>query len=481
MSVSLFTYMVKLRDGIIFRETFENDNFVQAQGWITLQGVPVNTSQQSKFGIKSLKLQGQSLPVIQKTVSTAGVQNEVAICWFYDDASNTTDAGPFFKVKFDDGKFVQVGVRNGVSTGFYVTNSASDFSEDSFAATIVARSTGWHKFEIVRRDDNLEIQVLIDGTLVRTHSFGFSPPLMTDLFLQADVIGGSGDSFGFFDDVKLLYDDKVTFKGIENRQVIIRDQDEINLGSIVSTGGNDEGSTSLFFSTALDFPLPARVLLSQVNKTTKLQASFRIEISHGDVYQFVEINFGRKIKAFGERLTANSVVNESLRGVTEILSFGSSNFVQFSVENLEGFAFQEKAVNLHEHLRKGGTFSLMVDSDLAALNHFAADYAAGTTDLGLAQNMDLFDKTAEFIQGRQYVILTNGGSDRQVVTIDQVLSSSTIRVSPPLLFPVKKTDFIREITFFPYCVLSDQTLGLNMTNPRKVRFDWNQTVREQVI
>src|SRR5258708_11842450 len=120
MANTLISYLNKIQDGAIFRETFENDNFITAESWLTTQGTPATSMVSSFSGAKSWDNSVPGLPAAKKQINNPLLAGSwMYSVWFFDVVGNTTAQGPYVKIQTSDGKFYQVGVRNGVSTTKY--------------------------------------------------------------------------------------------------------------------------------------------------------------------------------------------------------------------------------------------------------------------------------------------------------------------------------------------------------------------------
>jgi hypothetical protein len=484
---SLLNYCQKIRDGVLFAETFENDNFVAAQGWVALQGVARNTGQQAKVGIRSLLLAGMSTPILWKASTDADVENPVAEVWFYD----TMDAvlpGPFFKIKLSDGKFFQMGVRNSVSTVNYCANASGVYTEDNFVDSTKARSLGWHRFRIQRVGTAVSMAVDADGLGAFTWTAA-AGSYVTDLKLQADVYGSTAEGFGYFDEVRLYRHNAVKVSGVAGRVVNFRDATEgmfpVTLDLATDT---TEYTTSPY--VAVPFPVQYSLQISQRISSAGDTSAYAylahrtptLDLNLGDWYQFAEIDFGtRRVTTFDLTPRTLTNKNESANGHAEVLTYGWKDRLGFTVSALEGRDYWEQAQNWYEYARLGQPFGLLVQENDHAFHKVRTLARAGSTTLNLYLNIT--GGGGNVTAGRTVVIQKADRSARQVVEVTTVTPNASgpiLTLASPLRFDAEVYDIVRSLYFFYALEMEGQDLGLNMSNPRRERFNWVQTVREYV-
>jgi hypothetical protein len=220
--VSIISYLQKQRDGVVFAESFENPNFIAAEGWTISQGSPANSSSKALPGSNGISswdntAGNQSIPVAYKTITDTnqvapsfsanpGSPTWDAQVWFYDDGTTTAGTGPYFKIKDSLGNYFQVGAYNPTSSTYYSTGTGKTQNDLTYE-TSVLRTVGWHKFVISSIPGSQGVAVSIDGTAVNYYLISSYTGVVTTLYLCAAVIGGgASSSFGYFDNLALFRD-----------------------------------------------------------------------------------------------------------------------------------------------------------------------------------------------------------------------------------------------------------------------------------
>lgn len=454
MGNSILTYLAKARSGVIFHETFENDNFITAQGWTVLSGAPANTSNQYKGGIKSFLCNLND--TIRKTITDTQSGTQMFSGFFYDDTTHTTEQGPYLKLKTSNNKFIQIGVRNGVSSTYYVTNATDTFTEDSFAVTTVARVTGWHKFDVLISAVGV-IQVKIDNTLVRQHSALTPPFYFTYVFCCSNTIAGTGASFGYFDEIYVFHNSQVNIQGLGSRTAV------------------EEGVQAFTI-----FPLQEHYRIDQSGSLGARTSMFTqlMDVYPGDIYVYNEIDFGRRVTMLQPIPRTLTSLNQSAGGFTETFKFGLKDVFSFLVDVLDGIDWKQKADMWYYHASQGNPFSLLVDKDhpaialvSAALSPLAADTFTITIDT--SQTID----TSEFTVGRRYVIRGADNFYKQVAVLASK-TDTTLTFTGTLMQPVAVGDYVYDQLMFPLLELGNQPLGLRLTDARNVLYQWNQAFQD---
>lgn len=492
MGTTLQARLQKIRDGWMFHEDFESDQFVPNDGWNVLQGAANQSKTQAVNGLFSLKMAGSlddnGTPLVMYTTITDAVaRNEYFVCWFYDDASNTTLAGPFVKIRCTDGKFLQLGVRNATSTTKYSCNVAGNFAEDNFTATSVNRSTGWRKFEIRREMDVApyvnHYLIFVDGTIVGDMNPSGTPAFFDRIYVQGDVVGTTNDSFGYFDEIRLYRDYNVTLYGCEGRRVRAKNTSETilwgldNLLETTVAGQNVPISTDPGYTISLEISKQIPNDATTANWTKLVSRMDNELMNPGDMWRYAEVDFGRKVGSYQEFPVTLGARNSSLNGTTETITFGQRNKVQYTVKMLEGDSWLKEAHNWFDWVRKGNPFTLAVDSDSIVFASFAGTYHAG--DLSFVVLPSLAATYTEIVTGGEYIIQTRDGINRQTVLVTNV-SGNTVTISQPLNFNVALGDFIRAVYYWPMLENDDpNSEGLTITD-KVIRRDWQVMAREYI-
>jgi hypothetical protein len=483
MAKSLLSWIEKIRNGFQFHETFESDNFREQQSWILVQGVPISSASQAINGIRSLGLAGSQdslgQPIIlRKEIDIdVNVENQVAVVWFYDDL-NAVLQGGFFKVKIDNGDFLQVGTRNGISTGFYVCGSGL---EDTFGTTTaIARTLGWHEFKIVRDLTSGFFKIFIDNFLVLTSAISTTTNYVDRIYLQGSLAGAVTDSFGNFDEMRLLRDNAMTFHGVAGRRVEAKILDETATFSVSNNLATDSFSNSNlavnFTDTFYWLQVSQKIAsATDISNYSKLSCRLgKIEMVGGDVFKFNEFDFaGRKVTSITQGGQTLASRNLSTIGVTETISFSRQDDIAFAISSIEGEDKYQIANNFYETARRGIYFSLATDSDFTGMAIANATAYAGQSVMTVYVNIGLQ-------VGEKVILFDQQHSKYYSLSIASILGP-TITFNEKLPFDVLRHDIIRSLRFYPYLELDGLDLGITLSNPRQLRFDWSQTCRDVVF
>lgn len=460
---SHIAYLQKIRDGVVFSEGFENDNFITADGWTVLQGTPANASNQYKQGIKSWdnSSNSQSLPVAKKVITDHNVDSDwIVIGWFYDDVSHVTEQGPYLKLKGSNGSFVSVGVRNSVSSVNYSYAALSGATDAPTTNSGIPRTTGWHQFMILPQGTRMNI--LIDGAVALNQLVAL-PTSISEIYLNSNTVGGTGNSFGFFDEILFSRSNIFSFNfpsNITSAQTL--DSFNIPIPAQVNQATNLNNK---------DFPFG--LFLEAGQGTRLLFRSSLFYINPGDIYEFSDIDFGRKFTSMQTIDTALANQNKTANGKREVINFGIQDQHSFTMEQLEGVSWRQKADNFFYYARGGGPFSIMVDDiNDVALGVIASFRQAGTTKKVIIMPNLSTNPTDAFTVGNTYTLQQNFNTDKEVVTLASK-DTNSLTFNEDLNFDVNQGDYVYSQFLFPFQELPQQNLGgFSQVNAQNIRYTW---------
>lgn len=471
-------YLQKIQDGTVFSDGFENDNFIAAEGWTVLQGVPANTSTQylpSSNGIRSWDNQAnaQSIPVAKKIITDTTKVNQTALLlqvWFYD-TMDITSPGPYLKVKFSTGNFVSVGIRNSVSTTKYAFADPSPSTDAPNSAAQIfpaLRTQGWHSFEIINGT------ILIDKTVIEI--FTAQAGKITEIYLCADTVGGPGPSFGYFDNLgyytnnsNLIYFDSTVANG--NMKLY-----NANCALLASTGPGASPSSLTIPNIVLALPQTCFLEASGTQSTQLLLRTNSVNINPGDIFQLKVVSPGQKFNPYKPQLQSLSDINQSTSGNTETIFNAYKNKYRFGVQMLEGMSFKDQIDNWYNYAVQGGPFSIQVDNTNVGFGVIDSNPAVGTNMIQIKPNLSTHPTDA-FTVGRKYVLFNAANTRRQVVNL-QAINDPCLAFVESIDYPFVNLDYIADITFNPFLELGNNPYGLQTLDERYVRFRWDQTVQD---
>lgn len=487
VGTSQINYLQKQRDGVVFSETFENDNFISADGWSILNGTPATSTNQAKAGIKSWDNQAnsQSIPVAKRVITDTAVDNIwFTQVWFYDDSTQTTQPGPYFKIKLNDGKLISVGVRNSVSTTKYCygpINVATDAPTTLFAGA--SRSTGWHSFIILASVN--QYVVYVDNTQIYQVSTAIST--VSEIYLNSDVVGGPGPSFGYFDNVGYyrnawLY---VNITGLIGSEAIIANiYDSSN--NLIIAGTPAVGALTFQFGVnniSILFPTSCYIEISDLSGTLMGIRTPLMSINPGDVFLFVKFDLGNKFTSLNTKSGAILNRNVSSGGTTEVNQTALKDQVNFSHGYLSGWGIKKQVENWFEYAVSGNPFYVTHDNQkynaIGVISATVRGGLAGSNVVTIMSNLYFGNATKNFTVGLYYIIRNNSNTKKQRVKLT-AKTATTLTFDDVLNFDVNALDYIYSEGLYPFMELAEPMLnGLVPTRGQSPpAYSWVQNMQE---
>ncbi len=492
---SNFTYLQKIRDGVVFSEGFENDNFVSAEGWTVLQGVPGNSTIQYKDGIKSWdnSANAQSLPVVSKSFN---VQSSMIIVWFYDDVSHTTEQGPYVKVKMSDGTYMSVGVRNGITSTNYSYGAQGAGTDAPTTDSGIARTTGWHQFVfqafVAPAGPSPFTCIQIDTNQVYANTPASNPLYLSAVYVQANTVGGTGNSFGFFDELAAFVYSVDFFNGVRNLPDLIQVINasglkaniyDINNSLLYSSTENNSilylpvyYSTAFYPNTGHDFPFSGYIEISDPTGKNTACRSQLLNLNPGDIYDFQKLKFGQKFKPYDPQNAALTNVNQSTAGVTETIFNAFKNKYVFGIPILEGIDYKKQYDEWYNYAVQGLPFSAQVEDNNIGFGVIDSNPSVGTSVIQIKPNLST-NPTDAFTVGRKYVLFNAANTRRQTMTL-LAKNDPCLTMTENFEYPFANLDYIADITFHPFLELGNHPYGLSAQDERYVRYKMNQIVQD---
>lgn len=500
---SNISYLKKLSSGVIFQETFENDNFVTADGWTIVQGNPVNSTSQSipgSNGIKSFQCSGigSGLSVISKSFSITGTYFEG---WFYDDGTTTPGTGPYLKVQDTAGHYYQIGVRNSVSTTDYVCNGVLNFAQDNFSvpSSPIARSIGWHKFSLfVTLESGLNYEFQVDGVPTSTISSSFITSPFSKIFVCSGTLSDTLGTFGYFDQVGLYVDNflNVYNAGVSSKVLNLYDSSWNNIYTANPFTGflpPEIGAQYALNNPNPVFPFPVFIQVSQAQPVTSLEyTSNLIQVFPGDVYQYE--NFYLAPDAQGKNSSPTKITdlqyvptalvsrNVSTGGVQETNQTALKDKLTWTHSHLQGWGVRENIDDWFWWCVQGNPFSLMVDN----VNGCAFGVISTFVGAGSSSSVKLFNNistnpTDSFKVGFAFNIRNTFNTQKQkVMLISKDVNAQTLTFDQNIGFDVNAGDYVYSERFFPFLELYETGLtGLTSKQGfSPPAYSWTQNAQE---
>lgn len=492
---SQINYLQKQQDGVVFAESFENDSFISADGWTIQQGIPATSGNQCKDGIKSWdnSANSQSLPVAKKILPANSTFVSV---WFYDDATDTTDSGPYFKIKTIKPYFMSVGVRNSVSTGFYSYGPEALATDQPTTVTTVARTTGWHQFvfQVFKFGAVTYYYITIDAVIVCAgNEFLIVDDKISEIYVNANTVGGTGSSFGYFDEILVSRDYLNLWSGGATSGLIqilnvpnttIKFYDSTN--TLLFTG-QQQGNLvviPIYLATVYygkDFPIKGYFEIStQSSATTLLWRSPLITIYPGDSYYFVNFDFGTKCTDLQVKPGAILNRNVASGGTTEVNQTALKDQVMFRHGFLSGWNIRQSVDNWYEWAVSGNPFSFVQDDQKANMVGVISASVKGSNSQTVTIMPNLgANPTDGFTANRYYVIRNNANTKKQKVKLISK-TVNTLTFDQFLNFDVNTLDYVYSESLYPFMELAEPMLNglISLGGQSPPAYTWAQNMQE---
>jgi len=483
---SVITYLQKIRDGVVFSEGFENDNFISADGWTTIQGAPANSGVQFKQGIKSWDNNANGgIPIAKKVITDTNVDNFWLVQgWFYDDATNTTAQGPYLKAKLASGKYMSVGVRNSFSTTKYCFNAVTSAAQDDPQnVSSVTRTTGWHLFQMQLGNFG-SYNMLIDGTLISNVSTTTST--VSEIYVQSNLAGGTGTSIGYFDSVEYYRSAQIQILMPTTTMQTVNFYTNQNSLLLSTTADSSSPAALNFVGTSYfnaNLPIGIYTEISTATATSLGCRSNLIMMNPGDIYSYKTIDFGRKITTYDPTPKELQSVNISTAGVRETNNYGLKGDLSFSVRDLCGYQWRQSADNFFLNAVQGNPFGLMVDNVTdRCFGVIGTSRQPNSSTLQIMGNLGT-NPTSQFSQKststQDYYVIQNAlNTNKQVVQFTAIATSS-VTLSQPTNFATNPGDYVYSLLYYPFLEVNGNGLtGFRVTDPNIPRYNWTQGCSE---
>ena len=492
---SVISYLQKQRDGVVFQETFENYNFLNADGWTVLRGSPANSQAQAVAGISSWDntAGNQSMPIAEKVITDTNVDTNqfnigwLAQAWFYDPITTSgglyttsTYPGPYIKWQLNDGSYASVGVRNSVSTSFYSYSQFVGPNTDSPAhVTTIPRTNGWHLFNLIM--DSGQLYEQIDGNFL-TISGSTSTEIVSGIYVQAGTSSDSGSSFGYFDNVAYYRNGGVvvnlpytTSAGNTNPSNLYNSNNVLQYS--VVTGPTTQLYYFPSWVTNTLFPESAYFEFYNQPQNALGYRTPLMNINPGDIYQLQQISFGRKITTYDPFIKELQSVSQSTAGVRETNNYGIKSPLTFSVNSLQGWSWKQAADNFFLNAVQGNPFGLMVDniSDNAFGVIGTSAFGGSTKTVQIMRSIigTSTNTTSQFMAGNYYYIRNNAGTQKQLVNLVS-MTTSTLTFDQNLNWNVNPLDYVYSLQYYPFLEVAGDTQAFKCDDPMIPRFKWTQ-------
>jgi len=478
MSNTVISYLQKMKDGFIFHETFENDDFVVGSNWLQIQGTASNTGLvTAKEGIKSLLLAGTTdsngYPIIlKKEITDFDIESEQVLVWFYD-TGDTSLPGPFLKIETTDSAYIQVGVRNAVSTTKYSCNGATNVSQDNFSASSISRTVGWHSLLIEKSSLTGPYAIYIDDTLARSIT-GTNAPVKY-VSLQADVASHAADSFGYFDSLQINRANSVQIYGTVGRTINVKDSTE-TLQTV--------GQTSYYSTIELGvLGEPENYSIEIARSTSNVLMATRLgpfEMKSGDKWKYVELDMGYKTSTPRDVPTTLGSVSHSTNGTVQRITTGLQDRISFSFPYLFDDLWTSNVQNFFQYARTGGPFSVSVDFDEVAFSVITVAASAGASSVTVGDTLG--QHYLGITSGDYYMLQDTTNNNRQILKVlsASYSSTSTVTFTDVLAFDVAVGCYLRPLRYFPMLELDGDSAPLDYANIKNKRQTWTLNCREYI-
>lgn len=456
MGNTILQHLVKAKSGLMLLEDFESTNFMGDQGWLLNNGVPTTTTSIFFSGLRSL-IMDLTYPQIQKAFSTP---YQWAAGEFFDDASQTvTLFKPFMQfISVAAAAIWGLGVDNSVSTGFYtkIVNGVS-------SASTVARTNGWHKWEILY--DGATVILKVDGTTVSTTAIAG----LNFTILKVGLLAFSGaTAFGYFDLIQVTSSSILTFKNLPSiggalgsSGTLYNSAETVLAGPTQTTGTYTVDVTTLVTQQ----PFVGSFSATKTNGVRPLFRSPSLTFCAGDVWVYNNFDLGRRVASFSNSRPENRSDMESTGGVNQSLSYYSRDIAGLMLTDLTDDQ-KDELKRWWGFAKDGGIFSAAVDDSDVYLGKVSADTGTNPTTFTVNSTVGA-NRNARLMLTR-----LNG----QTFEVAEVLSQT------PTVFTIKKGllenyqsgDQVRSVYYWPFVISTDMSFTPLLTNPKLKR--WSVTI-----
>lgn len=453
MGNTILQHLVRAKSGLMLLEDFEAVDFMSDQGWTLNNGVPTTSTSIFFSGVKSLAMD-LTYPQIQRSFSTPF---RWSAGYFFDDATQTvTTFKPFLQwISTAPAGTWGLGVANATSTGFYtkIVNGVQ-------TATAVARTNGWHKFELGY--DGSDVVLSIDGVVVNTSATAGLNFNIVKVGLQTFV---GATAFGFFDLIQVTTSKIITFTGLPfitgapagASGTLYDAAGAILAGPTVTTGTYTVDVTALVPQQ----PFLGSFASSKADGQRPLFRSPVLTFSAGDIWVYNNFDLGRRVPSFKKPRATNRADIESSAGVNQSLFYFSRDVVGLTLSDL----IDDQAQELQRwwgFAKDGGIFSAAIDSDETYLGRVTVDSGSNassiTVDSAVGANRN----------SKLMLTVANG----QAFEVAEVLSiaGSVITFKNKLLqnYPVGAQ--VRHSYYWPFVISTDMDFSPALINPKLKRW-----------
>jgi hypothetical protein len=471
---TLFQALIPISKGILFQESFEPDSWVTDNGWVTVNGYPVNSTNQYYDGVKSFVMDS-SFPFIKQTLYNTPFK--WAQGWFYDDATNTTGKRSFiYFAETTLSVMWGIGVDNATSITKYTM-----VINNSVSASSVSRTTGWHQFQIQWDSSNKYI-LYIDNTAICS-STAMLYPFTTIEVGTPDTSGNN--PIGYFDLVQATTLPYITFKNLSDNQVVLF---PVSGDTATSSSGtailNLNGYFDAFVQARLNsiYNTDPYVVITKTDGKTFRFISDVINFGRGDVYALFELEFSRKATMFDVKKSVKRTDNESNSGVNEGQFFNARDVVSLTLSDLS----ESDILKLNtwwSYAQNSNSYSVAIDSNDIYFSYLVNNQVSGinylTGFLGLSGNPP---------QKSDLIISTNDRQTYENIT-STIYSSGKLYLALPLInsypeisaYPYNTLNaFLKTRRYWPFCINTDKSLNISMANGKVKRWNFTHTFKEEI-
>lgn len=447
MGNSIIQNMAKNTDGLLLLESFESVNFMADQAWTLINGVPVTTNVVAFSGLRSL-LMDLTYPLIQKTFTSF----DFSAGYFFDDAAvPPTAIEPFLVWENSGGGVWGIGVRQATSLGFYTM-----IINGVLTATAKIRTTGWHRFAVVRIGGLA--QLTIDGVAVGAAT---ASTTFTKVRVGARVVAGI-TAFGYFDLIQVNASPFFNVGQLNAGQVMtLLAADGTTL---IASAPSVAGTASVNVS-ALDQPFVGIVKVSRPDGINPFFYAAAQSLAAGDLWNLNVFDLGRRVPAFKKARAAARTDLEASSGINQSLFYYSRDIVSMTLSSLT----DDQAQDLQRwwgYAKGGNAFSAAIDSDEVYVAPLLADTTTGAT-ITVPNPANGANRNAKLMLTR-----ANG----QAFSVGEVLSiaAGVITFKSPLVQKYLIGDQVRNSYYWPSVISTDMSFEPMLIHPKIKR--WTVTI-----
>lgn len=457
--------MPQLQDGILLFESFESPTFITDQGWTVNKGVPARSQMVAKDGDWSFQLDTTEALISKNIGGSVGFQLKSSAVWFYDDATATAAgaSSPFVFWEDTGANVYGLGVDMGTpGSGLYSEIHAGAGPN----ATAVARTTGWHRFEI--QEIGVNYVLSIDGTVVSTSAVVHAIQIIR---VGLPFTMAPSYQFGFFDVVQVYTDYVLQVSNLNIGQKVSL----FNSAGTLIVAGTAAGASVKLDINAVDYPFTGYITITREDAKRPFYISPTQIFSQGDVWVFDVFDFGRRPTMMTPAPTAMRMDTKATSGKQQSVLFYDQDKIMLVFTDLT----EDKK---NEFLRFWGTinagqvFGCAINSGATfygLLNLSTYNFGGYTNEFSVASE-------AGMGPGDELLFRDQAGIHTMVGRLVSFLNANVGVLAQYFTQPFQVGDQVRHLYYWPFVQTLDTQANVSLADVRLRRWTVSLQLQEAI-